>query len=169
MSTTTRPTAEHHGASAEPAAAGAPVAPGAGLIDPRGQRFAATITATLFAVALLAAPSPLTLVLIGFQIFVFAVGARSGPASTPYAWLFRTLVRPRIGPPAELEDSRPPRCAQAVGFGFAVTAFAGYATGLDTLGAVAAGLAPGAAFLNAVFNFCLGCELYLLTKRLTTR
>ena len=161
MSTTTRPTSA-------PEAVGT-ASPAAGLIDPRGQRFAATITATLFAVALLAAPSPLSLALIGFQIFVFAVGARSGPASTPYAWVFRTLVRPRIGAPAELEDARPPRCAQAVGFVFAVTAFAGYATGLDTLGAVAAGLALGAAFLNAVFNFCLGCELYLLTKRLTTR
>lgn len=164
MSATTRPTSSP-GLAPEPTAPAA----GAGLIDPRGQRFAATITATLFAVALLAAPSPLTLGLIGFQLVVFAVGARSGPASTPYAWLFRTLVRPRIGPPAELEDSRPPRCAQAVGLGFAVTALAGYATGLETLGAVAAGLALGAAFLNAVFNFCLGCELYLLTKRLTTR
>jgi hypothetical protein len=138
-------------------------------IDPRGQRFAATLTAVVLAVALLVSPSALTLALIGFQLFVFAVGARLGPAATPYAWLYRTLVRPRLGPPAELEDSRPPRCAQAVGFVFALAAFTGYAVGAPLFGAVAAGLALGAAFLNAAFGFCLGCELYLLVKRATER
>ena len=138
------------------------------MIDPRGQRFAAALTTLLFAVALVAAPSPLTLGLLAFQLATFTVGVVKGPAHTPYAWLFKTLLRPRLGPPAELEDARPPRFAQAVGLGFAAVALVGYAAELTLLGGLAAGLALAAAFLNAAFGFCLGCEIYLLLKRTTT-
>ncbi len=68
-------------------------------------------------------------------------------------------------PPAELEDAAPPRFAQAVGLGFAVVALLGYVAGVDLLGAVATGFALAAAFLNAAFGFCLGCEVYLLLQR----
>jgi hypothetical protein len=135
-------------------------------IDPRGQRFAATVTAVLLAVALVPSPSALTLGLLAFQLVVFAVGAFVGPASTPYAWVFRTFIRPRVGAPAETEDAAPPRFAQGVGLGFAAVALLGYAAGLPLLGAIAAGMALAAAFLNAAFGFCLGCEMYLLLHRL---
>ena len=138
-------------------------------IDPRGQRFAATLTALVLLVALVVSPSTLTVVLLAVQLAVFAVGAVAGPARTPYAWLFRTLVRPRIGPPAETEDARPPRFAQAVGLGFAAVSLLGYAAGLPLVGAIAAALALAAAFLNAAFGYCLGCEVYLLLKRVSTR
>jgi hypothetical protein len=88
---------------------------------------------------------------------------------TPYSWLFRTLVRPRLGPPAELEDPAPPRFAQAVGLGFAVVGLLGFLGGVDVVGYVAVGLALVAALLNAVFRFCLGCEMYLLIRRATRR
>ena len=135
-------------------------------IDPRGQRFAAVLTTVLLAVALIASPSALTIGLLVFQLGVFVVGAFVGPASTPYAWVFRTFLRPRLGAPAETEDAAPPRFAQGVGLGFAVVALVGYAVGLPLLGAIAAGMALAAAFLNAAFGFCLGCEMYLLLHRL---
>jgi hypothetical protein len=134
-------------------------------IDPRGPRVVAALTAVLLAVALLAAPSPLTVALLAVQAAVFAVGAFRGIQHTPYSWLFRTLVRPRLSPPAELEDPAPPRFAQAVGLGFALVALAGYLAGAPLLGAVATGAALAAAFLNAAFGFCLGGELYLLGLR----
>lgn len=136
-------------------------------IDPRGPRVAASLTAAVLAVALLAAPSALTVGLLAAQTVVFAVGALRGVQHTPYAWLFRTLLRPRLGAPGELEDPAPPRFAQAVGLGFAVVALLGYLAGAPLLGAVATGAAFAAAFLNAAFGFCLGCEMYLLGKRLT--
>ncbi|QWZ08083.1 DUF4395 domain-containing protein [Nocardioides panacis] len=134
-------------------------------IDPRGPRFAATLTTVLLAVALVLAPSAATITLLAVQTVVFAIGAFLGIQHTPYAWLFKTLVRPRLGRPAELEDAAPPRFAQAVGLGFAVVALAGYVAGVDLLGAVATGFALAAAFLNAAFGFCLGCEVYLLLQR----
>jgi len=137
-------------------------------IDPRGARFAATLTTLVLAVALVAAPSALTVVLLAAQVVVFGIGAVAGVQHTPYSWLFKTLLRPRLGAPCELEDAAPPRFAQAVGLGFGVVALAGYLLGADLVGDVAAGLALAAAFLNAAFGFCLGCEIYLLGKRLTT-
>ncbi|QNN54041.1 DUF4395 domain-containing protein [Nocardioides mesophilus] len=138
-------------------------------VDPRGPRFAASLTTLVLAAALLAAPSTLTVVLLAAQTVLFAVGAVAGIGRTPYGWLFRTFVRPRLAAPTELEDAAPPRFAQSVGLGFAVVALAGYLLGADLLGAIATGAALAAAFLNAAFGFCLGCEVYLLLKRLTGR
>ncbi len=119
--------------------------------------------------ALLLAPSAATVGLLAFQLVAFASGVLLGPARTPYALVFRTLVRPRIGPPSETEDARPPRFAQAVGLVFAAVALLGYAVGAPVLGAVAAGTALAAAFLNAAFELCLGCEVYLRLTKLTHR
>jgi Domain of unknown function (DUF4395) len=136
-------------------------------VDPRGPRFAAALTTLVLAVALLLSPSTATVVLLAAQAVVFALGAASGVQRTPYSWLFRVLVRPRLGAPGELEDAAPLRFAQTVGLGFTVVALAGYLLGLDLLGAVATGFALAAAFLNAAFGFCLGCEVYLLARRTT--
>ena len=135
-------------------------------IDPRGPRFVASLTMVVLAVALVTAPSTLTTVLLAVQTVVFAIGVAAGISRTPYSWLFRTLVRPRLAPPKELEDAAPPRFAQGVGLVFAAVALVGYLTGVDLLGAIATGFALAAAFLNAVFGLCLGCEMYLFLARL---
>ncbi len=140
-------------------------------IDPRGPRFTAAITLGVFAVALLLSDTApgVAAVITGVQAALFAIGAGLGVQRTPTGWLFRTLIRPRLTPPAELEDPAPPRFAQAVGLVFALVATVGFATGAVLLGQVAAGLAFVAAFLNAVFAFCLGCEMYLLGLRVARR
>ena len=143
----------------------APVRDTSPQIDPRGQRFAAWLTTAVLVVVLVATPSSVATVLIAAQALVFLTGVALGPARTPYAWLFRTVVRPRIGAPAETESATPPRFAQGVGLAFAVVALAGAVLAVPALTLVAAGLALAAAFLNAAFGFCLGCELYLLGAR----
>ena len=135
-------------------------------IDPRGPQLTAGITAVVL-VAVLLLPSPWAAVLTGVQAVLFAIGATRGVQHTPHAWLFRSVVRPRLAPPEDLEDSAPPRFAQVVGLGFALVALVAFATGGTLLAQVAIGLALVAALLNAVFRLCLGCELYLLFKRLT--
>jgi Domain of unknown function (DUF4395) len=136
-------------------------------IDPRGPQFAAGLTSLVLIAVLLLAPGPVATVLLAAQAAAFAIGAARGVQHTPYAWLFRTLVRPRLSPPEELEDAAPPRFAQAVGLGFAVVGLVGFVAGLDLLGEIAVGFALLAALLNAIFRFCLGCEVYLLFKRAT--
>ncbi|HEX2896083.1 MAG TPA: DUF4395 domain-containing protein [Marmoricola sp.] len=138
-------------------------------IDPRGPRFTAAITLAIFAVVLVAAPAPAAIALLAVQAACFAIGATRGVQHTPTAYLVRTLVRPRLTPPAELEDAAPPRFAQTVGLVFALVALAGYLSGATLLGQIAAGFALAAALLNAVFGFCLGCEMYLLLHRSALR
>lgn len=137
-------------------------------IDPRGPQFAATLTSVVLIAVLLLAPGPAAAAVLALQAAVFALGATLGVQHTPYAWLFRTLVRPRLAAPTELEDPAPPRFAQTVGLGFAVGGLLGFVTGLDALGLVATGFALVAALLNALFRFCLGCEMYLLAKRISS-
>lgn len=136
-------------------------------IDPRGPQFAAALTSLVLVAVLLTAPGPLGVALLAAQAAVFAAGATRGVQHTPYSWLFRTLVRPRLGAPAELEDPAPPRFAQTVGLGFAAVGLVGFLAGADVVGLVAVGFALVAALLNAVFRFCLGCEMYLLIQRVT--
>jgi hypothetical protein len=108
-------------------------------------------------------------VLIALQALVFGIGAVLGLRFAPYGVLFRRVVRPRLGPPTELEPENPPRFAQAVGLVFAVVATVGFAADWTALGLVATALALAAAFLNAAFGFCLGCELYVLILRASGR
>jgi hypothetical protein len=117
---------------------------------------------------LVTAPATGGVVLLALQALLFATGALLGVQRTPAAYLFRTLLRPRLAPPAHLEDPRPPRFAQLVGLVFALAGLAGYLGGVTVIGALATGLALVAALLNAVFGFCLGCELYLLGRRITS-
>jgi len=132
------------------------------LIDVRGPRFGAWITTAVLAIVLLTGSGLLLLA----QAVVFALGARG---RSPYGLLFKRVVRPRLGPTTETEPPAPTRFAQLVGLGFALTGTLGFLTGLTTLGDVATSAALAAAFLNAAFGFCLGCEVYLLVKRTTTK
>ena len=130
-------------------------------IDARGPRWSALITTFVLAIALITS----NVWLIAFQAVVFAIGALRGPQFTPYAYIFKKIVKPRLKSEAILEDVRPPQFAQSVGLGFALVAIIGSATGAGGVFTVAVGFALAAAFLNAAFNFCLGCQMYLLILR----
>jgi hypothetical protein len=136
-------------------------------IDPRGPRVSALITTVVLAVVLVTGSGWL----LAAQALAFAAGAVFGLRRSPYGYLYRKLIRPRLGPPRELEPEAPPRFAQAVGLVFAVAGVVGYAAGLPLLGMAATAVALAAAFLNAAFGLCLGCEMYLLIRRspLTSR
>lgn len=134
-------------------------------VDPRGPRFGAAITSVVLVVVLVTG----SWLLLAAQAVVFAIGVVFGLRNAPYGLLYQALVRPRLGPPKELEDEAPPRFAQGVGAAFALVGVVGYAVEVPALGMAATALALVAAFLNAAFGFCLGCEAYLLIKRLAPR
>ncbi len=130
-------------------------------IDPRGPRFGALVTMVVFAVVLATGSAWL----LAAQAVVFAAGAIFGVGYSPYGLVYKWLVRPRLKPPAELEDAAPPRFAQAVGLVISIVGIIGFAVGLRPLGLIAAALGLVAAVLNGVFGICLGCELYLIIRR----
>jgi len=131
------------------------------VIDARGPRFSAAITSAVLATAL--ATNNLWVVIA--QAIVFAIGAFRGPQFTPYALIFKKIVKPRLKSAVVTEDVRPPQFAQSVGLIFALVAITGSITGISGLFVVAVSFALAAAFLNAAFNFCLGCEMYVLLLR----
>ena len=131
------------------------------VIDARGPRFSAAITVLVLAAALVTQ----SLSLIAFQLAVFLIGATKGPQFTPYAFLFKNLIKPRLQGEFVPEDVRPPQFAQAVGFIFTVVAVAGLLTGATIVFTIATSFALAAAFLNTAFNYCLGCEFYLILLR----
>jgi hypothetical protein len=130
-------------------------------IDPRGPRFGAVITTIVLAVVLITGSAWL----LGAQLLVFAVGALFGLRYAPYGIVYRRLVRPRLGPPARTEAEGPPRFSQGVGMVFAAGGVLGYALGASAVGITCTAFALFAAFLNAAFDFCLGCQVYLFIQR----
>ena len=136
-------------------------------VDVRGPRFAAWVTTVVIVVVLLvSAVSPVAAaVVLGVQAVVFALGASRGPRQHPYGLIFRALAAPRLGPVTEMEPVAPLKFAQLVGFVFAVVGVVGFAAGIPLLGVVATGFALVAAFLNAAFGICLGCQIYPLVAR----
>jgi hypothetical protein len=134
-------------------------------IDARGPRFGAVITTTVLAIALVTQNKWVILA----QALVFAIGAIRGPQFTPYGLIFKNFIKPRLAHPGPTEDVRPPKFAQTVGLLFALVGTIAAFSGADLVFTIAVGAALGAAFLNAAFNYCLGCEMYLLLVRLTSK
>lgn len=178
-------------------------------IDPRGPRFAASVTSVLLLVATLLAligistarldsasfgwftslplsgdfafiagnvwalplsPLPARLLDPGFlAVLVIALLFLWGvvsPRTAPWSVLYRRLIQPRLAPPTDLEDPRPPRFAQGVGLFVTTVGLLLHAIGVPLALPIAAGLAFMAAFLNAVFGLCLGCQLWLVLQRI---
>jgi hypothetical protein len=129
--------------------------PGQKGIDPRGPRFGAIITFILLGID----------IVLAILTVIFAWGAFAGIQRHPYGLIFKTFIRPRLGAPEELEDPKPPTFAQLIGFLVTavgvVLALVGVPYGL--VGAAA--FAFIAAFLNGVFGYCLGCQIYVLLAR----
>ena len=175
-------------------------------IDPRGPRFAATITTVLlFAATFLAligistqsgpasfgwfAYQPLADATFvpggGWAISAATIGQRAldpgflltvviallflwsvvSPRTAPWGALFRSVIRPRLAPPTELEDPRPPRFAQGVGLFVVTIGLVLHLAGVPWALPIATAAAFIAAFLNAAFAFCLGCQIYLFLQR----
>lgn len=138
-------------------------------VDPRGPRFGAALTTLVLALTLVFLGSWVGLVLLAWQAIAFGLGAFAGLQAQPYGRLFRSLVQPRLAPAAEFEEAAAPRFAQLVGFIFAAIGLAALLLGLSGVATIAVAFALGAAFLNAAFGLCLGCEMYLLGRRVLSR
>ena len=135
------------------------------FIDARGPRYSAAITTTVLALALITESN----YLIGFQFAVFLSAVLFGLRRSIYGLLYRNLIQPRLSGPIPSENEAAPRFAQLIGALFAFVALLGGVTGNTGVFLVATSFALGAAFLNAAFGFCLGCQVYLRLVRVRAR
>ncbi len=148
-------------------------------IDPRGPRFAASLTAVLLLVGVFLAlvgsstqpntalgervSDPAFILLVVVDLFF--VWGFAAPRTAPWGALYRVAIRPRLQPPTDLEDPRPPRFAQVIGFAVVTIGLLLHVAGVAWALPIAAAAAFVAAFLNAAFGLCLGCLLYLALAR----
>ncbi|MGK2852828.1 MAG: DUF4395 domain-containing protein [Microbacteriaceae bacterium] len=136
-------------------------------VDVRGPRFVAWVTTATLIITLLASAVSVSTaaVILGLQTVIFAIGAALGPRRHPYGTVFAALVAPKLGPVTEREPVAPLKFAQLVGFVFGAVGTVGFALGAPLVGVIAIAFALFAAFLNAAFGICLGCQLYPLVAR----
>jgi len=135
------------------------------LIDTRGPRYTAALTTLVLSAAIITESN----LIIGFQFAVFLSAVIFGLRRSIYGFLYRNLIQPILKGPVPSEYESAPRFAQLIGALFALTALIGGLTGNTAVFLIATGFALAAAFLNAAFGFCLGCQIYLLILRATKR
>ena len=135
------------------------------LIDARGPRYTAAITTLVLSAALVTESN----LIIGFQFAVFLSAVLFGLRRSIYGFIYRNLIQPRLSGPVPSESEAAPRFAQLIGALFAFVALLGGLTGNSALFLIATSFALGAAFLNAAFGFCLGCQFYLILIRAKAR
>jgi hypothetical protein len=137
------------------------------MVDPRQPRFGQAITGTvLLAGFLLDWPQVIPIVaglLAGASIL--------GPRANLYAYLYRGAKRLlRLGPPKELEEAAPPRFANTVGFAFTGVASILYFVADAHVAAWTLGLIVSSlALLAATTGLCVGCEAYVIARRIATK
>lgn len=130
-------------------------------IDPRGPRFNQGVLTVALLVGFAAqfwAIAPI------FAVVLF-LGAAFGAKWGPFLRLYAEAIKPRLSPPKELEDPRPPRFAATIGTVFLGAATIAFAAGAGTLGWVLTLIVAALAGLAAVSGICVGCEIYLMWAR----
>ena len=135
------------------------------LIDARGPRYSAALTSIVLSIALVTESS----LIIGFQLAVFLTAVIFGLRRSIYGLIYRNLIQPRLSGPVPSEGEAAPRFAQLIGALFAFVALLGGVSGNSAVFFIATSFALGAAFLNAAFGFCLGCQFYLILIRAKAR
>jgi hypothetical protein len=130
-------------------------------IDPRGPRFNQGVLTAALLLGFLFDWRPVAPI---FAAVLF-LGAAFGPRYGPLLRLYAEVIRPRLAPPAELEDPRPPRFAAAVGVVFLLGSTIAFAAGAVGLGWALALVVAVLAGLAATTGICVGCEVYLFLAR----
>lgn len=134
------------------------------VIDSRAPRFNQTVIG-LGAVLAVATGWWWLLAALAAQL---AIGLTLGRRYCLPCLAYFELVQPRFGE-GPLEDSRPPRAANMVGFVVLGGAAVAYALGAREIGVALGLLVAALALLAAATGFCTGCEAYKLGCRLTGR
>jgi hypothetical protein len=139
-------------------------------LDPRGPRFGAGISALLMLIVIYLSLDPdseqLALSVMGFAVLMFTIGSLLGPAKHPYSYLYKYTLRKFLKAPAYLEPATPVHFAQVIGLVITSLGLALGLVGVPNALPIAAAAAFMAAFVNAVFAYCIGCQMYLGLKRL---
>ena len=132
--------------------------PAARMIDPRGHRFGAGLSALLLIGSFLVNQP------IGVAIALLSIGtsAAFGLRYSIYGAIWRRLARALRLAKTEPEHEYPPRFAQTLGSVALILSLIGFAGGAPVIGWLLAGAVAALQSVLAITGFCLGCRLYFL-------
>jgi len=131
------------------------------VIDARAPRFNQAVVG-IVALAGVLLGWPLLWALMGAQLLI---GLTLGRRFCLTCLAYFALIQPRLGE-GELEDSRPPRLANAIGSAFLAAAALAWWLGSPTAGTALGSVVAFLALLAATSGFCAGYEAYRLSARL---
>jgi hypothetical protein len=131
------------------------------VIDARAPRFNQATVGVVSLLAVVTGWWPL-LALLAAQL---GIGLRFGRRYCLPCVAYFELIQPRLGE-GPIEDARPPRFANQVGFVVLAAATLAHVLGLAALGTALGLVVAVLASLAAVTGLCVGCELYRLGARL---
>jgi hypothetical protein len=143
--------------TAVPARAAAALPP-ARMIDPRGHRLGAALSALLLIVSFAVGWVPV----VALALVSIGVSATFGMRYSIYGVIWRRLARALRLPKVELEHEYPPRFAQTLGSIALILSLLAFALGASLVGWALALAVAGLQTLLAVTGYCLGCRLYFL-------
>lgn len=132
--------------------------PKARMIDPRGHRFGAGLSAALLVVAFLV-QAPL---LVAVALASIGISAALGLRWSIYGMIWRRIARALRLAPVTPEHEYPPRFAQTLGSTALILSLLGFGLGAAPLGWLLAFAVAGLQTLLALTGYCLGCRLYFL-------
>jgi hypothetical protein len=132
--------------------------PKARMIDPRGHRFGAGLSAALLVVAFIVG-APL---LVAVALLSIGVSAAFGLRWSIYGAIWRRIARVLSLPPTTPEHEYPPRFAQTLGSVALILSLIAFAAGAAPIGWVLAFAVAGLQSLLAITGYCLGCRMYFL-------
>lgn len=96
---------------------------------------------------------------------VLLLSSLGGSDLGPFLRLYRDVIKPRLSPPTEIEDPRPPRFAATVGTVFLGAGTLALLAGVPGLAWGLALIVAALAALAAVTGICVGCEIYVWFKK----
>jgi hypothetical protein len=141
-----------------------------GQLDPRGPRFGAGITSVLMLLviyfSLEPATVPIAVGILAFSVVMFTFGSTVGPAKHPFSYLYKFTLRKFLKEPTYLEPAKPVHFAQVIGLVVTGSGLLLHLLSVPNALPISAALAFLAAFVNAAFAYCIGCQMYLGLKRL---
>jgi hypothetical protein len=131
------------------------------VIDARAPRFNQATVGIVSLAAVLTGWWPL----LGLLAAQLAIGLRFGRRYCLPCVAYFELVQPRFGE-GPIEDSRPPKFANQLGFVVLAAASVSWAAGMQAAGTALGVLVAGLALLAATTGLCVGCELYRIGARI---
>lgn len=131
------------------------------VIDARAPRFNQATVGIGAAIAVLTGFWPI-LAVLGAQL---GIGLRFGRRFCLPCVAYFEFVQPRIGE-GPIEDARPPRFANQIGFVVLSAAAIAYLAGMPLIGAVLGAVVAFLALLAATTGFCAGCQMYRIGARI---